>query len=61
MKEDTGSQVCNLMFSKRDNEIISTHGYSQNQIVLWKSREMKRVATLTGHTYRYHMKMYIKL
>ena len=29
-KEDTGSQVCNLMFSKIENELISTHGYSQN-------------------------------
>ena len=25
---DTGSQVCNLMFSKSTNEIVSTHGYS---------------------------------
>ena len=27
---DTGSQVCNLMFSKTTNEIVSTHGYSLN-------------------------------
>ena len=27
---DAGSQVCNLMFSKTLNEIVSTHGYSQN-------------------------------
>lgn len=27
---DTGSQVCNLMFSKTTREIISTHGYSNN-------------------------------
>ncbi len=27
---DTGSQVCNLMFSKNVNEIVSTHGYSLN-------------------------------
>ena len=27
---DTGSQVCNLMFSKNSNEIVSTHGYSLN-------------------------------
>lgn len=30
LKEDTGSQVCNLMFSKIENELISTHGYSQH-------------------------------
>ncbi|KAL3810322.1 hypothetical protein ACHAXA_008257 [Cyclostephanos tholiformis] len=29
---DTGSQVCNLAFSKNCNELVSTHGYSLNQI-----------------------------
>jgi cell division cycle 20-like protein 1 (cofactor of APC complex) len=33
---DTGSQVCNLMFSKTVNELVSTHGYSQNQVTIWK-------------------------
>lgn len=27
---ETGSQVCNLLFSKNINELTSTHGYSQN-------------------------------
>lgn len=27
---DTGSQVCNLLFSKNQNELVSTHGYTQN-------------------------------
>lgn len=27
---DVGSQVCNLMFSKTLNEMVSTHGYSHN-------------------------------
>ena len=49
---DTGSQVCNLMFSKNVNEIVSTHGYSLNQIIVWKYPTMQKVATLTGHTYR---------
>mmetsp|Transcript_13156 Transcript_13156/g.13264 ORF Transcript_13156/g.13264 Transcript_13156/m.13264 type:complete len:220 (+) Transcript_13156:671-1330(+) len=49
---DTGSQVCNLMFSKNSNELVSTHGYSQNQIVLWQYPGFQKVATLTGHTYR---------
>jgi len=49
---DTGSQVCNLVFSKTHNELVSTHGYSQNQIVLWKYPTMDKVATLTGHSYR---------
>jgi len=49
---DTGSQVCNLMWSKNVNEVVSTHGYSLNQIIVWRYPSMTKVATLTGHTYR---------
>jgi len=49
---DTGSQVCNLVWSKNVNEIVSTHGYSLNQIIVWKYPSMQKVATLTGHTFR---------
>ncbi|KAJ7964533.1 FIZZY-related 2 [Quillaja saponaria] len=49
---DTGSQVCNLAWSKNVNEIVSTHGYSQNQIMVWKYPSMTKVATLTGHGMR---------
>lgn len=40
------------MFSKNNNEMVSTHGYSLNQIIVWKYPTMKKVTTLTGHTYR---------
>ena len=40
------------MFSKTTNEIVSTHGYSLNQIIVWKYPTMQKIATLTGHTYR---------
>lgn len=40
---DTGSQVCNLMFSKNSQEIVSTHGYSRNQIILWKFPTMQKI------------------
>lgn len=49
---DAGSQVCNLMFSKTVNELVSTHGYSLNEINIWRLPKMHKVATLTGHTYR---------
>lgn len=45
-------QVCNLAWSKNVNEIVSTHGYSQNQIIVWKYPTMNKLATLTGHTLR---------
>ncbi|KAL0846525.1 hypothetical protein Bca101_019771 [Brassica carinata] len=49
---DTSSQVCNLAWSKNVNELVSTHGYSQNQIIVWKYPTMTKLATLTGHTFR---------
>lgn len=49
---DTGSQVCNLVWSKNVNELVSTHGYSQNQIIVWRYPTMSKLATLTGHSYR---------
>ena len=49
---DTGSQICNLLWSKTVNEIVSTHGYSLNQIIVWKYPSLHKVVTLTGHTYR---------
>lgn len=49
---DTGSQVCNLAWSRSVNEIVSTHGFSLNQVVVWKYPTMSKLATLTGHSYR---------
>ena len=40
------------MFAKHVNELVSTHGYSQNQINVWRYPSMKKIATLTGHSYR---------
>ncbi len=49
---DTGSQVCNLMFSKTSNELVTTHGFSLNQINVWDLERTEKIATLTGHSYR---------
>ncbi|CAN0539862.1 unnamed protein product, partial [Laminaria digitata] len=40
------------MWSKNINEIVSTHGYSLNQIIVWRYPSMTKVTTLTGHTMR---------
>lgn len=40
---DTGSQVCNLAWSKHSSELVSTHGYSQNQILVWKYPSLVQV------------------
>ena len=49
---DSGSQVCNLMFSKNSEELVSTHGYSLNQINVWKYPTMEKLTSLTGHSMR---------
>lgn len=51
---DTNSQVCNLVWGKHTEHLISTHGYSRNHINVWKPTEsgLKEIATLTGHTSR---------
>lgn len=49
---DTHSQVCSLVWSKHSKELVSSHGFSQNQLVVWKYPTMTRIAELTGHTSR---------
>lgn len=51
---NTGSQVCNLIWLRSLNELVSTHGYSRYQIVVWKYPSMQQIAQLTGHTSRVH-------
>jgi len=49
---DTKSQVCSLLWSKKNKELLSSHGFSQNQLTLWKYPTMSKVTELTGHTSR---------
>jgi len=49
---DTHSQVCSLQWSKHEREILSSHGYSRNQLCLWKYPNMLKMAELNGHTSR---------
>ena len=45
-------QVCNLKWSPTVNEIVSTHGWWKNDVIVWKYPSMQKIATLKGHTYR---------
>ncbi|KAJ1457670.1 WD40-repeat-containing domain protein [Pelagophyceae sp. CCMP2097] len=49
---DTGSQVCALQWSQHEKELLSGHGYAENQLSLWKYPSMARVKDLKGHTGR---------
>ncbi|KAI5191377.1 cell division cycle 20, cofactor of APC complex [Nematocida sp. AWRm77] len=49
---ETESQVCSLLFSEKYKELISTHGYSDNSICVWKFCSMRQVGKMEGHTDR---------
>ncbi len=49
---DTSSQVCSLVWSTTCKELLSSHGYSQNQLCVWKYPTLVKVAELSGHTSR---------
>nr|CAD2172014.1 unnamed protein product [Meloidogyne enterolobii] len=49
---ETGSQVCNVAWSKHSPELVSTHGYSFNQVILWKYPSMQPITKLSGHQSR---------
>ncbi|XP_063932465.1 anaphase-promoting complex subunit cdc20-like [Zophobas morio] len=49
---DTKSQVCSLLWAKHQRELLSSHGFSLNQLCIWKYPSAVKIAELTGHTSR---------
>ena len=49
---DTGSQVCSIVWNKKEREIISSHGFNKNQITIWNYQKMKKNCELKGHMSR---------
>lgn len=49
---DTMSQICSVRWSTHYRELVTSHGYSKNQLTVWKYPSLARVAELTGHTSR---------
>lgn len=49
---DTKSQVCGILWSSEYREIISGHGFVNNELIIWKYPQLTKVAELTGHTAR---------
>ena len=49
---DTKSQVCSLVWAREYKELVSSHGYVNNEIIIWKYPSMERTAELLGHTER---------
>ncbi|CAG8508902.1 1376_t:CDS:2 [Acaulospora morrowiae] len=48
----TSYNVCNLQWSPSANEIVSTHGWWKNDVIVWKYPSMEKLSTLKGHTFR---------
>jgi len=49
---DTGSQVTSLQWNATHRELLSSHGFSKNQLIVWKYPTLVKVAELEGHTSR---------
>lgn len=49
---DTKSQICSIVWSPHDKELVTSHGFSQNQLTVWKYPSLARMAELKGHTSR---------
>ena len=49
---ETHSQVCAIQWSKHHRELVSSHGFSQNQLIVWKYPTMTKLTELKGHTSR---------
>jgi cell division cycle protein 20 (cofactor of APC complex) len=51
-KVETGSQICSIKWSTHYKELVTSHGYSKNQLTVWKYPSLTKVSELTGHTAR---------
>jgi len=49
---DTGSQVSSIVWNSEYKELVSGHGFSQNQLTVWKYPSLSKVTDLTGHSSR---------
>ena len=48
----TESQICSMIFNPLEKELISSHGFTTNNITIWNYPSMEVVAELKGHKSR---------
>lgn len=48
----TTSQICCLLWSKHSNEVVTSHGFSDYQLTIWKYPSLVSLADLKGHAAR---------
>lgn len=49
---DAESQVTGMVWGTQEKELLTAHGYSRNQLTLWKYPSLTRTADLEGHSGR---------
>ncbi|KAJ3108093.1 ubiquitin-protein transferase activating protein [Phlyctochytrium planicorne] len=49
---DTGSQVTSIIWSTDYKEVLTTHGFPDNQLTLWSYPSLDRVVDIPGHESR---------
>ncbi|KAM3379624.1 hypothetical protein P3S68_012038 [Capsicum galapagoense] len=49
---NTGSQVCSLLWNRHDRKLLSSHGFTDNQLSVWKYPFMTKISELFDHTSR---------
>lgn len=52
MSADAESQVTGIAWGQQEKELVTSHGYSRNQLSLWKYPSLVKCADLEGHSGR---------
>mmetsp|Transcript_26126 Transcript_26126/g.75421 ORF Transcript_26126/g.75421 Transcript_26126/m.75421 type:complete len:446 (+) Transcript_26126:56-1393(+) len=52
MAADAESQVTGILWAPRERELLTAHGYSRNQLSLWRYPSLCKAAELEGHSGR---------
>ncbi|EJW04610.1 hypothetical protein EDEG_01194 [Edhazardia aedis USNM 41457] len=49
---DVKSQVCTLNYIEKYKEVVSSHGFSNNEIIMWKATNLKKMSVFGKHENR---------
>merc|ERR1719197_67106 len=52
MSTDAESQVTGILWGQQERELLTAHGYSRNQLSLWRYPALVKSADLEGHSGR---------
>ena len=49
---DTESQICSILWSEDYKELVTSHGYAENQLTIWNYRTKTVVSKIPAHEKR---------